>query len=117
MENTASFSPSVVSLLLTSGARRCYVVDAYVPPNDRPIVHRMEQALKAAPMGLELILMGDLNARLGNLHDESEEEIATAPADQGLVNMKNHFLTSKQYWGAGGCTWIIQRDRTQVMGG
>ena len=110
MENTASFSPSVVSFLLTSGARRCYVVDAYVPPNNRPIVHRMEQALKAVPMGLELILMGDLNARLGNLHDESEEEISTAPADQGLVTTKNHFLPRRLYRGADGWTWSMQRD-------
>ena len=64
-----------------------------------------------------MIVMGELNERLDDPRDKHEEDLVTALADRGLVNMKNHFLTSKQYWGAGGCTWIIQRDRTQVMGG
>ena len=45
VENTASFGPDVVSLLLTSGARQWYIVGAYVLPNNRPSVHRVEQAL------------------------------------------------------------------------
>ena len=39
--NTASFGPNLVSFLLTSGARRWYAVGAYVPPNNRPSVHRV----------------------------------------------------------------------------
>ena len=35
-------------------------------PNDVPGMHSMEQALQAAPKGLEMILMGDLNERLGD---------------------------------------------------
>ena len=44
-ENMVSFGPNVVSFLLTLGARRWYFVGAYVPPNDVPDVHRVEQAL------------------------------------------------------------------------
>ena len=61
-------------------------------PNDRPTVHHVEQALRAAHTGLELILMGDLNARLGNPRDKREEDLAMALADRGLVNMTDHFL-------------------------
>ena len=79
------FVPNVVSFLLTLRARRLYVVGAYVPPNDRPKVHRVEQALQAAPTGLYLILMGDLNARLDEPCDKYEEDLATALLEQGLV--------------------------------
>ena len=92
VENTTRFVPNVVSFLLTLGARRWYIVGAYVPPNNRPSVHRVEQALQAAPAGLELILMGDLNAHLYNPHDKREEDLAMALADRGLVNMTDHFL-------------------------
>ena len=110
MENTARFGPNVVSFLLTLGARRRYVVGAYVPPNDRPIVHRVEQALLAAPTGLELILMGDLSSRLDNPQDKQEEDTETALADRGLLNMADHFLPRRRYRGVGGWKWSTQRD-------
>ena len=64
------FGTNMVSFLLTSRARRWYVAGAYVPPNNGPSVHCMERALRAAPKGLEIILMGDLSARLGNACDK-----------------------------------------------
>ena len=85
-------------------------------PKDRPSVHCVEQALCAAPAGLELILMGDLNTRLYKLRDECEEYLATTLADQGMVNMTDHFLTRQQYQGIGGWKWSMQRDRQQVTG-
>ena len=42
VENTTSFGTNVVSFLLMAGARRWYLVGAYVTPNDRPSVHHME---------------------------------------------------------------------------
>ena len=39
-----------------------------------------------------MILMGVLNARLGNPRDNREEELATALADQVVVRMTDHFL-------------------------
>ena len=49
MEGIINFGPNVENFLLTSGSRIWYVVGAYVPPNDAPAVHRIEQALEAAP--------------------------------------------------------------------
>ena len=63
-----------------------------------------------------MILMGYLNARLGNPRDEHEGDLATALADQGLVNMTDYLLPRRQYRGAGGWTWSMQRDRIQVTG-
>ena len=70
MENTTIFGPNVVSFLLTLGARQRYIVGSYMPPNDRPSVHILEQVLQAALKGLDLILMGDLNVRLGDPCDK-----------------------------------------------
>ena len=81
VENTANCGPNLVSLLLTSVARRWYVVGSYVPPNNRPIVNCVEQVLRADPEELELILMGYLNARLGEPHVEREEDLAMALED------------------------------------
>ena len=101
MENTAIFVPNVVIFLLTLGVRLWYVVGAYVPPNNSPSVHCVDQALRAAPKGLELILMGELNALLGDPHYERKGYLATTLADRGLVNMTDHFLPRRRYWGAG----------------
>ena len=70
VEGTAIFFPNVVSFLLTSGARQWYVVGAYVSPNNVPTLHRVEQALRLAPKGFKLILVGELNARLGDPRDK-----------------------------------------------
>ena len=60
----ASFVLNVVIFLLISEDIRFYIVGAYVPPNNVQAVHCLDQALRSAPKGLEMILMGDLNARL-----------------------------------------------------
>ena len=73
VKNTARFGPNVVSFLLKSGARQWCVVGAYMTSNNVSDVHRVEQALRAATKGLDMILMGDLNAQLGNPRDEQEE--------------------------------------------
>ena len=43
----------------------------------RPSVHCMDKALRAAPEGLELILMGYLNMRLGYPRGKREEYLVT----------------------------------------
>ena len=97
VENTARFVPNVVNFLLTLGARRWYVMRAYVLPNNGPSVNHVDQALQAAPKGLEIILMGDLNAQMENPRDKCEEDLATALADRGLVNMIDNFLPRRRY--------------------
>ena len=63
-----------------------------------------------------MILMGDLNARLGDSRDKLEEDLAAALADQGMVNTTVHLLPMRRYRGAGGCTWSMQREGRQVTG-
>ena len=63
-----------------------------MPPKDVPAVHRVEQVLRSVPNGLDMILMGDLNARLVYQCDKREEDLATAPVNRCLVNMTDHFM-------------------------
>ena len=50
-------------------------------PKDVTAVHHVEQTLKAAPKGLEIILIGNLNVRLRYPREKREEDLATALAD------------------------------------
>ena len=68
VEGKVNFGPNVVSFLLMSGPRQWYVVGAYVTLNNEPVVHCVEQELKAAPKGVEVIILGDLNVRPRNPH-------------------------------------------------
>ena len=43
--------------------------------NDNPDVHCMDQALKAAPKGVDVILLGDLVVRLRDRCDKREEDL------------------------------------------
>ena len=92
MEGTASFGSNVVSFLLTSRERQWYVVGAYVPPNNVPAMHRIEQVLILASKVLEMILTGDMNTRLGEPRDKLEEDLAMALVDRGVVNMIYQFM-------------------------
>ena len=116
VEGTARFGPNVLSFLITSGARQWSVVGTYVPPNDVPDVDCVEQALRGAPKGIYMILMGDLNARLGYPPDEREEDLATALVDRGLVNMTDHFMPGRWYRVVGIWTWYMQRSGRKVTG-
>ena len=44
-EGIFNLSPNMASFFLTPGLQRWYVIGAYVPPNDAPVVHLIEQAL------------------------------------------------------------------------
>ena len=67
-----------------------------MPSNNVPDVNFVEQVLQAAPNGLDIILMGYLNARLGNPRDKHEADLATTLAYLSLVNMEYHFLPRSQ---------------------
>ena len=78
-----------------------YFVGAYVPPNDVPSVHCVDQALIVVPKGLEMTLMGDPNARLGDPCDDCEEEMVTALVGRGLFNMIDQFVPRRWYMVSG----------------
>ena len=116
VDSTARFGPNVVSFLLTLGARLWYVVGAYVNPNDAPDIHSVDKDLRASPKGLDMVLMGDLNARPGDPHDKREEDLATALADRDLVNMTDYFLPRRRYRGESRWTWSMQREGRRATG-
>ena len=96
----ASFGLNVVSFILPSGARRWYVVRAYVLTKDVPAMHYVDQSLRAASNGLDKILTGDLNGQLGDSRDGREEDLETTMVDRGLFNMPDHFMPQRWYRGA-----------------
>ena len=102
MEVTVNFGRTVASFLEMSGARKFYVVGAYVPPSNMPTVHYIEQALVAAPKYVEIILMGNLNVMVWEQRDQCEEEMTMAFANNGLEDMTCHFTPWQQYIGGGG---------------
>ena len=55
-------------------------------------MHHMEQVLRVTPKSLEMILVRDLNAQLGYLHENFEEDLATALVDRSMVNMTDYFM-------------------------
>ena len=70
VEGTDRFVPNMVSFLFTLETKIWYVVEAYVPPNNVPFMYHMEQAQRAPQKLFQMILMGDLNTRLGDPHDK-----------------------------------------------
>ena len=73
VEGNVYFGSNVVIFMIMLGAIQWYVLGSYMPPNDVPTVYCMDQALKSAPEGLEIILMGDLNVQLKEPSDKREE--------------------------------------------
>ena len=74
-----------------SGVQRWYVIGAYVPPNDLPAVHRVEQEIEYKTKGGDTIFLGDLNACMGDPHNEREEELATVLDKHGLGYVTSNF--------------------------
>ena len=83
----------------------------------------MEQALTENPKGLEIILLGNLNARLrglntrlGELRDKQKEELATALSNHGLEDVNRHFTPQHWYRRQGRWMCQIHRDGRQGRG-
>ena len=97
IEGMVNFGPNMVSFLLKSGESIWYVIGAYVPPNDVPTVHQVEQLLTENPKWVETILMGDLNERLEEPCDKREEDLTTSLADHGLEDISRYFTSRRRY--------------------
>ena len=93
-----------------SGAIPWYVVGEYVSTNDILAVHRVKQALRVASKGLDMIMMGDLNERLGDPCGELKEDLATEVVDRGRVNTTDHFMPQQRYRVSESCTWCMQQE-------
>ena len=72
-----------------------------------PAMHRVEQALRAAPKGVMMILMEELNAWLGDLRGKCEEKLVTA-LDLFQPKMSPTLSFSRMYRKS----FIYRRNRT-----
>ena len=80
-----------------------------MPPNDMSAMYRVDQALRAVPKGLDVILMGDLNVQIRDPHDNHEEDLETALSNRGMFSMKDHAMPQRRYRGSEIWTWSMQR--------
>ena len=82
---------------VTPERKRCYVVGAYVPPNDLPAVYHMTHYLTCGTEGVVKLLVGELNAFLEHPRYQQEEHLATVVAIHGLKNQAQHFTPRRRY--------------------
>ena len=116
VERTVNFGPNVVSCLLTSRARIWYVVGAYMPPDNAPAVHQVEQDLLAKPKGIDTIFLEDLNAQLEEPRDDRDKDLVKSLANHGVEDFTRHFTPQRQYRGRGRWTWLMQIEGWQMTG-
>ena len=83
---------------------------------DMPAVYQVEQSLAAKPPGIETILMGDLNARLEDPRNNSEDDLVTALSNHGLEEARRNFTQRIWYRGKGRWTFNMKLERRQVTG-
>ena len=65
---------------------------------------------------MEVILLVALNARLQEPQEAREEDLVTALADSGVVNMTAQFMSRRRYRGAGRWMCQMMREVRQVTG-
>ena len=102
------------SFKITAGRKRWYVVGEYVPPNDQPTLHQVDQDLLFDPMGVETLLASNIYIRLAQPQDQGEEYLVTAIANYGLVKHTLHFTPRHRYRGKGGWSWRMWRYRRTI---
>ena len=95
-----------------------YFIGAYVPPDDQPTVHRVEQALGRVPAGVDTLLVCDLNARLEQPQDQREEDLVTAIVNYGIVDQTLQFIPRRNYrWNGGWSCSMWGEGRLITVGG
>ena len=66
--------------------------------------------------GIETILLGEINTRLGEPHDEHEEELGTSLSDYELEDVTRQFTSSQGYRVWGLWTQKMHREGRKVTG-
>ena len=99
MEAVHQFLLNVVGFQLAVGERRWYIMGCYLSSNKNLTIESVVAALKERPRGAELIVEGDLNAKLLEPEgDQRGEDIASALATEGLEDILAHFLPLRSSW-------------------
>ena len=99
----------MVSFILKIGWNQWCLVVAYIPTNRYPVVCRVKQGLAHFPMQREILLMVDLNARIGQPREQRVGEIVTSIAAHILEDQAQHFLPRRQYRRKKVWTWRMLR--------
>ena len=77
---------------------RCFgAVGAYIPPTDLSTLEFVKQSWDGLPRGIPPLLLGDLNADLGDPRDEWARAVATKMAMLGLDDMLQHFRQRRAF--------------------
>ena len=113
MEAVEKFGPNVLGFQLATGARRWYIVGAYIAPEDTKTMERVVEATQKKLRGAELMVAGDFNADIAAPEgDQRAENIAMDLATAGLEDMARHFLPREKRWYRDRQTWGMRgRDR------
>ena len=104
VESTACHGPNVISCVLVSGTMRQPLIGVHIPPSDETTIGHLEKALdRFHPVGRTPIVLGDLNANLGNPLGARAQQIATLMATAGISSMTPHFRQRRCH--RNGATW------------
>ena len=110
-----SLGPNVVGFQLATGKRRWYIVEFYLAHDDTLTIESVVAALKERPRGAELVVAGDLTAKLLEPEgDRRGEDIAAAPATEYLEDMLAHLLPQWRSWCWNGRTWSMLWEGREV---
>ena len=115
MEAVRHFGPNVIGFKLATGARRWYIVECYLAPDDTLTIERFVKALRERPKGAELLVTGDLNINFAAPEgDQREEDITATLATEGLEDMAPYFLPRRRHWCRDRRTWCMLRKGREV---
>ena len=103
---TTNYGLNVVGFTIEVGWKRWFIVRAYVPPNDQPTVHQVEQSLVQEPEGVESLMFININTLLNQPYDWCKEYLVTAIAIHGLYDQTLHFAPWRSYRGEG--VWLYR---------
>ena len=106
----------MVSFTIKTGRKLWYVDREYMPINNQPQVHWVEQAQASISVGVETLLVGKLNALLSQPQDQCKEDLTTDIVNYGLVDHTLHFIPRWRYRGKVGWSWRMWRDRRHITG-
>ena len=115
VEAVEKFGPNVLGFQLATGARRWYIVEMYIAPEDTTTMERVVEAIQRKPRGAELLVAGDFNVDIAAPEgDRRAEDIAAELATAGLEDMARHFLPREKRWCRDQRTWGILRKVQEV---
>jgi hypothetical protein len=79
-------SSNTLTFQLRMGDEQHNIVGTYIPPNCTRRVEDIRQAAEACPAGWKLLVMGDLNIKVGFPHEEREEVLVNLLDELCLVD-------------------------------